>query len=241
MAKKKIYSKRTKEAARLYGKTQGWKKLSQKRIQAYLDSVFRAKGFLNIQAIENFAASYKAKYDIEQRKYFEAAKVFGSKAGWERITEQRFNQFLKIYENYCKANDIKRLSADNAMDFALDYEDDFLTEDDIDELDDDNFDKGSDAALFTDTYQEPYMIVEGQAGWSDPDALDDRINEPNFIEIELIDFDGTIVYSGSDRRDFWDSLRELSDGIRYPIYDASYIESDDGDIYITVKVTGYYP
>jgi hypothetical protein len=241
MAKKKIYSKRTKEAARLYGKTQGWKKLSQKRIKAYLDSVFRAKGFLNIQAIENFAASYKAKYDIEQRKYFEAAKVFGSKAGWERITEQRFNQFLKIYENYCKANDIKRLSADDAMDFALDYEDDFLTEDDIDELDDDNFDKGLDVPLFTDTYQEPYMIVEGQAGWSDPDALDDRINEPNFIEIELIDFDGTIVYSGSDRRDFWDSLRELSDGIRYPIYDASYIESDDGDIYITVKVTGYYP
>jgi hypothetical protein len=241
MAKKKIYSKRTKEAARLYGKTQGWKKLSQKRVQSYLDSVLKAKGFINIQAIESFAASYKAKYDIEQRKYFEAAKVFGSKAGWERITENRFNQFLKIYENYCKANDIKRLSADDAMDFALDYEDDFLTEEDIDELDDDVLNQGSNMPIFTDTYQEPFMIVEGQAGWSDPDALDDRINDANFVEIELIDFDGTIVYSGSDRRDFWDSLRELSDGIRYPIYDASYIESDDGDIFITVKVTGYYP
>lgn len=241
MAKKKIYSKRTKEAARLYGKTQGWKKLSQKRIQAYLDNVFRAKGFLNIQAIENFAASYKAKYDIEQRKYFEAAKVFGSKAGWERITEQRFNQFLKIYENYCKANEIKRLSADNAMDFALDYQEDFLDDDDIDELDDKNFDKGSDVPLFTDTYQDPFKIVEGQYGWDDPDALDDELNKPYFAEIELIDFDGTIVYSGSDRRDFWDSMRELSDGIKYPIYTATYIESDDGLIFITVKVTGYYP
>lgn len=241
MAKKKIYSKRTKEAVRLYGKTQGWKKLSQKRIKSYLDSVQRAKGFINIQAIESFAASYKSKYDIEQRKYFEAAKVFGSKAGWERVTENRFNQFLKIYENYCIANGIKRLSADDAMDFALDYKEDFLDDEDIDELDDDVLNQGSNMPIFTDTYQEPFMIVEGQAGWSDPDALDDRITDNNFAEIELIDFDGTIVYQGSDRRDFWDSLRELSDGIRYPIYNASYIENDDGDIFITVQVTGYYP
>lgn len=241
MAKKKKYSKRTKEAARLYGKTQGWKKLSQKRIQTYLDAVFRAKGFLNIQVIENFASSYKSKYDIEQRKYFEAAKVFGSKFGWENITQNRFNEFLKIYENYCKENGIKRLSADDAMDFALDYEDNLITDDDVESWSDDDFDIGSDMPIFTDNYIEPVIIVQGQAGWNDPDALDDIINFPNFIEIELIDFDGTIVYSGSDRTDFWDSMRELSDGIRYPIYTASYIESDDGDIFITVQVTGYYP
>ena len=241
MAKKKKYSKRTKEAVRVYGKTQGWKKLSQKRIQTYLDLVFRAKGFLNIQAIESYALSNKSRYDIEQRKYFEAAKVFGSKAGWERITEQRFNQFLKIYENYCIANDIKRLSADDAMDFALDYEENFLDDEDIEELEDDVLNQGSNMPIFTDTYQEPLKIVEGQYGWNDPDALDDELSKPYFAEIELIDFDGTIVYSGSDRRDFWDSLRELSDGIRYPIYTATYIENDDGLIFITVKVTGYYP
>ncbi|NDC96559.1 hypothetical protein EB077_14740, partial [bacterium] len=232
MAKKKKYSKRTKDAARQYGKTQGWKKLSQKRIQFFLDSVFRAKGFLNIQAIESFSGSYKAKYDIEQRKYFEAAKVFGSKAGWEIVTEKRFKDFLNVYENYCRANNIKRLSPDDAMDFALQYEFDEISDDEIDELSSDDFDVGSDMPIFTDTYQEPFVIVEGQAGWNEPDALDDRLSEPNVLEIELIDFDGTIVYSGNDRRDFWDSMRELSDGIRYPIYDATYIQNDDGQIFI---------
>ena len=127
------------------------------------------------------------------------------------------------------------------MDFALDYEENFLDDEDIEELEDDVLNQGSNMPIFTDTYQEPLKIVEGQYGWNDPDALDDELSKPYFAEIELIDFDGTIVYSGSDRRDFWDSLRELSDGIRYPIYTATYIENDDGLIFITVKVTGYYP
>jgi hypothetical protein len=240
MAKKKKFSRRTREAVKLYGKTQGWKKLSQKRIRTFLDLVFRAKGFLNIQAIESYALSNKSRYDIEQRKYFEAAKVFGSKAGWEKITEQRFNEFLRLYENYCKVNNILRLSPDGAMDFALDYEEEIISEIDLDNLDDFD-DEFQNEKLFTDTYKDSYSIVEGQAGWNDPDALDEFISRPNFIEVELIDFDGTIVYSGNDRTDFWDSLRELSDGIRYPIYDATYIENDDGFIFITVQVTGYYP
>jgi hypothetical protein len=202
-----------------------------------LDNVFTARGFTNIQVIENFAAKAKEVHTREKAKLFEAAKVFGSKRGWERITENRFAEFLRIFENYCKANGIKRTNSDDAMEFALDYEEDFIDDDEIDELQQEDF---SGDVSFNIPFREEKYIVSDMAGWSDSDTVDDFLNMPNFIEVTLIDFDGSIVYQGSDSKDFWDSFRELSDGNSFPIYDAYYVEDDDGNLFITAKVKGYY-
>jgi len=200
--------------------------------------VFVARGFTNIQVIENFAAKAKEVHTREKAKLFEAAKVFGSKRGWERITENRFAEFLRIFENYCKANGIKRTNSDDAMQFALDYKDDAIEEDEIDELKKEDF---SGEVSFDIPFREEKYIVVEMAGWQDTNSVDDHMRMPNFVEVTLIDFDGSIVYQGSDRRDFWDTFRELSDGIRYPIYDAYYVEDDDGNTFLTIKVKSYYP
>ena len=225
MAKKK-YSKRTRESAYLYGQTQKprWKKLSEKRIRQFLKAVNDAKGYINPASIESFAMETFAVYQQNAKKMAEAARRWAQtqRPEWERLTEQRLEEFEEEFEEWAEGEGIERPSADDAFDFAESVFVDFEEFEALPEV------------------EKVYIVTNG-IGWDNPDAIDNFLDNPRFIEIRIIDFDGSLVYSGPDRRDFWDTFRSLGGEDKYPYFEA-YRESDEyGNIFITVQITGYYP
>lgn len=239
--KKKVkdYGKRTIDAAKKFGYTRGWKKLSYKRIRIFLDLVYSAMGYVNISSIELYAEKTFQIYQREISKLVEAARVFGKKEGWERITENRINEFYDIFLDYCKKNGIINPDIDDAMDFAYSYKEGEIDEDDYDIDDDEEYE---DVRYWISEEREaPFYIITGAAGWDDSDTVDNVFYNNNFFEATIVDSDGTIVYNGNDRRDFWDAFRELSDGISYPIYDAYTVDDKFGNKFLELVVTGYYP
>lgn len=224
MAKKKKYSKSTKEAARLFGKTKGWKKLSQKRIQTFIDSVELATGYVNKSSIQKYADVSLEIYKVDVKKITEAAKQWAQNnfPEWDRLSKERLDTFKNEFQIWAESNNIEA-SSDNALEFAKQS---FGVE--LDEFG-------------QEVISEPVYIIENMPGWNDSDVVDDLMNLDNFVEIRLVDVDGFIVYIGNDRTDFWDIFRGLGGDSQFPIYDSYYEQDEFGNLFITVKIVGYYP
>jgi hypothetical protein len=223
---KKKYSRSTLESARLYAVSQGWKKLSKKRVQSFLEDVKFSTGYINKASLRNYAIESFNYVDSENKRYKEATYRWAqaNRPDWDKITDNRVEEFKQQLIDW--ADDLKIEFIDS--DLALEFANNSLNPMDIETLDD----KFQDSRSF---------LVTNQAGWSDSDEVDDVIKKPEFVEGKIINVDQSIVYLGSDRRDFWDSFRSLSSGNRYPIYNAWQETDKFGNIFITIKITGYYP
>jgi hypothetical protein len=223
---KKKYSRSTLESARLYAVSQGWKKLSKKRVQSFLEDVKFSTGYVNKASLRNYAVQTYNFIESENKRYKEATYRWAqvNKPDWENITDNRVEEFKQQLIDWADEFNIESINSDLALEFANLS----LSPIDVEELDNTFLDDRS-------------FIVTNMAGWSDSDAVDEFLQRPEFIEAKIIDIDQSIVYLGTDRRDFWDSFRSLSSGNRYPIYNAWQETDKFGNIFVTIKITGYYP
>lgn len=226
MSIKKKYSKSTLESARVYASTKGWKKLSKNRVKEFLSQVKNAKGYINPQAIKNYSEESFYIVESENKRYKEATLRWAqnNRPEWEKITKERIEEFKEELRSWADERNIQFLSSDIALDFAndsllpsqvIDFDDNFL--------DDRN------------------SLVTNMAGWSDSDTIDEWLDKPNFVNAVIVDENNNIIYSGSDRRDFWDNFRELTSAGVYPIYNGYYQTDVFGNVYVTIRITGYYP
>ena len=223
MAKKK-YSKKTLNAARDYGKLLGWKRLSPKRVKNFLETVKDLTGHINIQNIVKVSKSSKKYTDSENVRYIEAAKRWAqfNRPTWNRIEKEELKEFMNEFVQYANENNVF-INSEN----ALDYSNSFFVEPEIfefeKEFDDDR------------TY-----IVRNMAGFSDSDVVDNFLKMPTFFNAKIIDENGDLKFTGTDRKQFWDSFRDLTMGNRFPIYNAFYQFIDNNNFELTIEVTSYY-
>lgn len=223
MAKKK-YSKKTLNAARDYGKLLGWKRLSPKRVKNFLETVKDLTGHINIQNIVKVSKSSKKYTDSENVRYIEAAKRWAqfNRPTWNRIEKEELKEFMNEFVQYANENNVF-INSEN----ALEYSNSFYVEPEIvefeKEFDDDR------------TY-----IVRNMAGFSDSDVVDNFLKMPTFFNAKIIDENGDLKFTGTDRKQFWDSFRDLTMGNRFPIYNAFYQFIDNNNFELTIEVTSYY-
>lgn len=223
MAKKK-YSKKTLNAARDYGKLLGWKRLSPKRVKNFLETVKDLTGHINIQNIVKVSKSSKKYTDSENVRYIEAAKRWAqfNRPTWNRIEKEELKEFMNEFVQYANENNVF-INSEN----ALEYSNSFYVEPEIvefeKEFDDDR------------TY-----IVRNMAGFSDSDVVDNFLKMPTFFNAKIIDENGDLKFTGTDRKQFWDSFRDLTMGNRFPIYNAFYQFIDKNNFELTIEVTSYY-
>lgn len=223
MAKKK-YSKKTLNAARDYGKLLGWKRLSPKRVKNFLETVKDLTGHINIQNIVKVSKSSKKYTDSENVRYIEAAKRWAqfNRPTWNRIEKEELKEFMNEFVQYANENNVF-INSEN----ALEYSNSFYVEPEIvefeNEFDDDR------------TY-----IVRNMAGFSDSDVVDNFLKMPTFFNAKIIDENGDLKFTGTDRKQFWDSFRDLTMGNRFPIYNAFYQFIDKNNFELTIEVTSYY-
>jgi len=225
MAKKK-YSKKTLNAARDYGKLLGWKRLSSKRVKNFLETVKELTGYVNIQNIVKVSKSSKKYTDSENVRYLEAAKRWAqfNRPTWNRIEKEELKEFMDNFIQYAKNNNVF-INAEN----ALDYANSFLIEPEIDLYD-------------LDFEDDRVYIVRNMAGFSDSDVIDSFLKMPTLFNAKIIDETGVLKYTGVNRKEFWDSFRDLTMGNRFPIYNAfyQYIDSNKNEFELTIEVTSYY-
>jgi hypothetical protein len=65
---------------------------------------------------------------------------------------------------------------------------------------------------------------------------------PTLFNAKIIDETGVLKYTGVNRKEFWDSFRDLTMGNRFPIYNAfyQYIDRNKNEFELTIEVTSYY-
>jgi hypothetical protein len=223
---KKKYSRSTLDSARLYAETKGWKKLSKKRVQSFLDNVKNATGYITPNSIKNYAELSYSVSDSENKRYKEATYRWAqaNRPDWDNITQNRIDEFKNEFTAWAIENGYDFINSELALDFANQS----LNPSDVEQLDETFFD---DRNYFT----------RSMAGWSDPDVVDSFINLPNFIQATIIDVDQSVLFIGTERKDFWDVFRDLTTGNVFPIYDAYYQQDKYGNVFVTIQITGYYP
>lgn len=226
MSIRKKYSKSTLESAKLYASTKGWKKLSKNRVKFFLSEVKNAKGFVNPQSIKSYSEESFYVVESENKRYKEATLRWAqnNRPDWENITKDRIEEFKDELKDWADERGFQFINSELALDFANES----LLPNQVDDFDD----------TFSD---DRIYFTRSMAGWSDPDVVDSFLNAPNFVNASIVDVDNSIIYSGFDRKEFWDNFRDLATKNIFPIYDAYYQTDVYGNVYVTIQVTGYYP
>jgi hypothetical protein len=221
---KKNYSKSTKEAARKYGASQGWIRLSNKRISEFVQLVKEAKGYVNTTALTEFAEITNRFSIIEETKMLEAARL------WMNVNYPDSIELTKAildefdFEVRSSLN-IPYPTSDDYFEFVYDLLSP-LGKDELETV----FDSADDGLQ---------LFVSNEYGFSNTDVVD-QLFYGNLIQATIIDLDGSVRYIGSDRIDFWDVFRELGGGTSFPIYNAYYERDDFGNTYLQIVIIGYY-
>lgn len=224
----KKYSKLTKDLVRAYGRATGkWKNASKYSIREFLDLVEDVKGHINKENMLSFYNEEIEHTEASKERMLFAAREYGKEQGWERLTQNRFDEFVEEVKVFF---DTERISADMALDYADLKEQDYL----------DSLDRAGQMPTERRT-----GYAEGQMGFEGAGEHYEMLQTGMVDEARIVDVDGATVFVGDSPTGFMDVFRELGGEKNFPIY-TSYIREildEDGNIIgeeLVIEITGYY-